>query len=166
MKQWLIINSADNKVTGWQRTHADEIPGTPSGCYTLDCDDAKMAEYFSLEAEARQQGRIPVILEDGGMLSLEEDNRPYFSVTANKLEAVADNVDFITFTMTALNSNGSVMDFTGSLKFTFNMKLYKLNFVNGVATYNGKFIQSGRFTIASSNDYKVKEPLTVEAYEA
>lgn len=165
-KQWLTIDNATNKVVAWQRSPADVIPNPAEGFRVLDCDDAKMQEYFNLDTEARLQNRKPVILEADGVLSLEADNRPYFSVAASKTEAVADNTDAITFTFTCLNADGSVLPFTGSMKFDFNNKLYKLNFVDGVASYSGKFVQSGRWTIKSNEVYKVKEPLIVEAYEA
>jgi hypothetical protein len=165
-KQWLTIDNETNKVVGWQRSPADTIPAPAEGFRVLDCDEARMEEYFNLDKEARLQNRFPVILEADGVLSLEADTRPLFGVAANKLEAIADGVDAITFTFTCLNEDGSTLPYTGSQKFAFNSKLYKLNFVNGVASYSGKFVQSGRWTLGTNEVYRVKEPLTVEAYEA
>jgi len=164
-KQWLIIDEESNKVVGWQRSYSNTIPSNV-GKRVLECDSAKMEEYFTLEEEAILQNRFAVVIENDGELYLEDDNRPYFSVSADKLEALADNSDIITFTMTCLDSDDNVIPINESMKFSFNNKLYKLNFVDGVATYDSKFKESGRFTISTTQDYKVKDALTVEAYEA
>lgn len=176
MKQWLIIDEATSLIVGWQRTELklideenqifEAMPLPSSGIKFLERDEVKMKEYFDLSRLEIIDRRKNSIVENDGVLSQTVDERPYLEITADKLEVVADGLDLITFTVNTLDDQGKPSIFNGTYNFPFNEKIYKLDFIVGVATFEHVFDKSGKALIGSTPDFKVKDQIILTAVEA
>jgi hypothetical protein len=165
MKRWLNVDTTTGKVLGWQGTGAEELPVAPSGVRQVERTDGEMDSYFALTAQAASEKRSPEITESGGSLTLASDARIYLDVAVDNAEPAID-VDTVTFTIKKLNSDDTInTSFSGSTKFPFNDRLFKVTFVAGVATYSMKFKNSGTRVIDSTSSFKIKTPLTVDVVE-
>jgi len=133
----------------------------------VEADDALMTEYRTLEKQlldAEQPGRV---LYNNGRFSLPVDGRPRLSATSDKATIAADGVDTATITISVLRADGTVnTGFTAVRMFEFRSgRFWRLSFQNGVATKTFATRTSGRFSIETTPEYRLREPLHIIAYE-
>ena len=99
----------------------------------------------------------------GGTLALGADSRFYVSVVPDKTEALANGVDGIVLTISALNGSDAVRTgFNQTVKAQIAGKWFKLTFVAGVVTKTVKSLSSGTVSIRSTKQYRLKDPVDLE----
>lgn len=164
MVAFLKVEIATNLVLGTQR--GGSIPPAPPGWRFVERTDAEMAEFHALEKQASNERRKAVITEIGGVVELAPDTRPFIDATVDKTEIDADGVDTAILTVRVLKPDGTPnTGFNGTVRAVIFGAFYvKFEFTAGVATKNLKTTQSGIYPMGSTNDYRLKSPLTISAY--
>ena len=163
MVSFLKVEVSTNKIVGTQR--GPELIVAPVGRRHIERTDAEMDTYHALYNEMRVDGRSSALVEIAGIVSIEADTRPYVDVSVDKTEIDADGVDIVTLTVQILAPDGTpTTAFNGNFKaLLFGEFWVRLNFTNGVAVKPLSTVRSGVYELKSTNDYKVKTSVVVEA---
>ena len=164
MAVFLKVNDATNQITGYQRSKSAIAPAV--GARHVERTEVQMDEYFALRQQAADEQRNAYITEANGDLTLAPDTRPFINVTADKAEIDADGIDAVTLTVRLLNADGSPKtSFNGTVKAEiFGLFRVRFVFVSGVATKALRTTQSGIYVLQSTDDYRLKTDVMVEAF--
>lgn len=164
--QWIIIDKSTMAVTGWQRSSkASSVPDDTSETLFREVTDAQLKDLSDKQAQMREAGRSDSVVVQNGELVIPEDTRPLFRVTPNATEV--DIATPVTLTIEALNSDGSLragLNTTLNWR-TLNGRVFKLTFVNGVATKDIVMNASGDWHIKSEAGYRVESEVVITGVE-
>lgn len=163
MAQWINVDAVTGKYQGWQRSSKGEIPASDDKVIRVEADDALLTLVDTLHREAADDGRADAVVYSDGQFGLAPDDRPRFRVETSALAEVGVEQ---AFTVTAIDAEGNaVTALNGEQRMRVNDRIFKLTFVDGVATRTFAFDKSGVFVIASSPDYAVESRVVIEVAE-
>lgn len=162
------IDKATDLVSGWvSLKEGASLPSeTPDERYVAG-DAAKLDEFQALRDQAVSEGRLPQVMEVGGVFSLPPDLRPYIRIETDKTQVILDGVSSITLTISRLTNDGEIdTSFNGDIKLDLLGGRHLVTYANGIATKTIIPRASGLIEIRSNPLFRVETPRTWEVLEA
>ena len=159
---WFTVEAGTTRVLGWSSSGATSLPAAAPGLAVFQCSAADTARYDALQSEAIADGREPTVLRDAatGTLSLPPDTRPVMRVAVDKAAPMVGEI--VNVTVTRLDDPAFTGSFDAELA---SGRLFRLDFVNGVAQRTFSFSASGVQRLTSSLAFKLETPVEFRVAE-
>ena len=165
--EWLVVKKADNRISGWHRSgKGTETPPDTVIDKFIEADQALVNLYRAADVESRADGRSATVQWDDVLLIpfVPPDTRPTFRFVINP-ELQAGVIAAITATA-LLPDTRTDTAFNETVFFDLfaDGEIYRLQFVNGIASRNITPIKPGIFGVFSHDNAKVEIAKRVTVY--
>jgi len=165
----LVVRKSDGAIHGYVSTTGASTPNANDDYVVVA--QAVIDDFEAKRAQMIAAGRLPLPTWDGAAVVVPADVRPYFKVESSKAEIAADGIDSCVLTFTKLLADDATQagfNATVRARIPFGdgaTRNLSLVFAAGVATKAFRTTASGTYTLRSNEQFRLKDPLTVEAYE-
>lgn len=158
----LVDRTYPNEITAYQ-TGGTSIPPDGGGKRYVSVSDDEVASWRSAQQTMTASGRSGCPLWDGvnRLVVIPPDLRPVYNIISDNV--MMDVSDQTPTTLTV--SCTSDPSYTGSVIFDMGSRRIQVNLVNGTGVKQVYSSESGVWGIVSTNNYRLENPVQLEAVE-